>query len=639
MYWKQRASKPQFCGVGRKRRRRLEDILQHYCTLQHLDNTCKGELTNVKIVRKIPTAGLHTCFQRWREIRMIRWHCSPGRHQIVSDDVQASSAIVGSCAADGHERVLQEHKHQKVGIGNASRCRGYQGQYQKRGRLRLLKKWEGKNGLEVNLRVTWTVGGSGLPEWHVNPERRCEQRPTDATSGEGWRSMAFPTIVILKARSFSSWLASTVIIYKGRVRSFRQNSTLRGASCCQTFCASTMHGMYEDLRNRKEKAPLRTDGVQACHGLVNPYHLQSSETQADVEPSPLLGWLLPTLEIRDYSQGNTNQVGTPARGLTSSSRQSHGSQGSVIFPQVTNLIASESPVRAGRPSPSIPLEPSVGAGPPLLPSALIGTGLHFDYSFRADSLVSERSSASEAQEVHSNVTQSAFSPGTRVRLLTGSTQTKPQAQQRTEEGSTGEVLASSNSSNHPKDIVSNRLKSMENVPSIGSDSVTEKPLDPGFVRGVQRFNPVKPVSFLLHELPTLGQALPKKANHICPAIFELVLLERALKEMLQVDLIGLRAKATPLVLEGITVDLFEATTPTADLLEAIPPTADPFEATLIADLLLETVLPTMVLSFRGAPPTGVVLESLPFPFVIRLTTTYRLGLAFIQSPNLSASYA
>ncbi|KAH6893811.1 hypothetical protein BKA70DRAFT_1440152 [Coprinopsis sp. MPI-PUGE-AT-0042] len=345
---------------------------------------------------------------------------------------------------------------------------------------------------------------------------------------------------------------------------------------------------------------------------------------------------------RDYSQGNTNQVGTPARGLTSSSRQSHGSQGSVIFPQVTNLIASESPVRAGRPSPSIPLEPSVGAGPPLLPSALIGTGLHFDYSFRyspfpalspsehlrsslstcsADSLVSERSSASEAQEVHSNVTQSAFSPGTRVEIVNGkrrmtqdnatslSTSAEettasqnsktasdsaesesgnlPRLQiieymipdsdeassstEHTEEGSTGEVLASSNSSNHPKDIVSNRLKSMENVPSIGSDSVTEsdseypvssepaplgttpffmahagvtsgsspitirssseapqptarttrlsrhdsdffveKPLDPGFVRGVQRFNPVKPVSFLLHDVAHPGPGITVK---------------------------------------------------------------------------------------------------------------------------------
>ncbi|KAH6899287.1 hypothetical protein BKA70DRAFT_1230895 [Coprinopsis sp. MPI-PUGE-AT-0042] len=145
----------------------------------------------------------------------------------------------------------------------------------------------------------------------------------------------------------------------------------------------------------------------------------------------------PLTARRLLGRGNSVGIGqgTPTRGPSSSARQFRGSQGILA---VDNLVTASSPIRFGLPFPSIPAEPAGGAGPPLLPSAPIGTGLHFDYSFRYSpfpamsasedlpSPIAESGSSNtrlsgvpSSSQAHLVANQSAFSPRTRVEVVNG----------------------------------------------------------------------------------------------------------------------------------------------------------------------------------------------------------------------------
>jgi hypothetical protein len=211
-------------------------------------------------------------------------------------------------------------------------------------------------------------------------------------------------------------------------------------------------GVYPALRVYKH-TPLPLSTVQhpsrhspSSHLSVNPLLISiiAMSFTANNAPTSTPRRLLETpintarrLLGRSQSQAHISPAAaTPIfRGSSSSSQHIRAPQGAA---SLDHIIRTSSPARIGLPYPSIPMEPAVGAGPPLLPSEVIGTGKPYSYNFRyspcpAPSTAGDPQSpgsnnnsgssvsgaASNAPASHHGADQSAFSPGTRAQVVSG----------------------------------------------------------------------------------------------------------------------------------------------------------------------------------------------------------------------------
>jgi hypothetical protein len=166
---------------------------------------------------------------------------------------------------------------------------------------------------------------------------------------------------------------------------------------------------------------------------VNTYNAPASSPRRLVETPITARRLLG----RNHPQAHASPASTPTFRGSSSIHRARGSQGAA---SLENLITASTPARMGRPYPSIPMEPSTGAGPPLLPSTPIGTGLPYNYSFsystrpangsfgdprsplmRGSSGLDASGPSSNSVQVggHHGADQSAFSPATRSQVISG----------------------------------------------------------------------------------------------------------------------------------------------------------------------------------------------------------------------------